>query len=246
MLRSDSEPLGPFVQMDEALVGGKGGPHNQLVLVAAEANGRVRLAHAGNNDAGTLEIFATAEIAADAHVATDGHAGYRARSLGPRPHETIVQTKAERREADALQPRHQNRNRRNRCRSRARSPRPRGRPDEADQDRMPRSRCCLGSVPRLARPLLAAAHFCRTIADDHPQPLRGEIKRPDFLVGVPTIGTTAVDVKAKRVYADAIIIDAYEHHALLNFETFFNISVWFACFPPDEPHTCHLFLNRPQ
>jgi hypothetical protein len=24
---------------------------------------------------------------------------------------------------------------------------------------------------------------------------------------------------------------------------FFNISVWFACFPPDEPHTCHLFLN---
>ncbi len=22
------------------------------------------------------------------------------------------------------------------------------------------------------------------------------------------------------------------------------MSVWFACFPPDEPHTCHLFLNR--
>ena len=77
-----------------------------------------------------------------------------------------------------------------------------------------------------------------------PQPLRGEIKRPDFLVGVPTIGTIAVDVKAKRVYADTIIIDAYEHRTLLNFETFFNITVWFACFPPDEPHTCHLFLNR--
>jgi hypothetical protein len=77
-----------------------------------------------------------------------------------------------------------------------------------------------------------------------PQPLRGEIKRPDFLVGVPTIGTIAVDVKAKRVYADTLIIDAYEHRTLLNFETFFNITVWFACFPPDEPHTCHLFLNR--
>jgi hypothetical protein len=77
-----------------------------------------------------------------------------------------------------------------------------------------------------------------------PQPLRGEIKRPDFLVGIPTIGTIAVDVKAKRIYDDAIIIDAYEHRTLLNFETFFNISVWFACFPPDEPHTCHLFLNR--
>ena len=77
-----------------------------------------------------------------------------------------------------------------------------------------------------------------------PQPLRGEIKRPDFLVGVPTIGTIAVDVKAKRVYHDALIIDAYEHRTLLNFETFFNISVWFACFPPDEPHSCHLFQNR--
>lgn len=77
-----------------------------------------------------------------------------------------------------------------------------------------------------------------------PQHLRGEIKRPDFLVGVPTIGTLAVDVKAKRVYQDAILIDAYEHRTLVAFETFFNISVWFACFPPDAPHTCHLFLNR--
>lgn len=77
-----------------------------------------------------------------------------------------------------------------------------------------------------------------------PEPLRGEIKRPDFLVGIPSIGTIAVDVKAKRIYQEALIIDAYEHRTLLNFETFFNISVWFACFPPDEPHTCHLFLNR--
>jgi hypothetical protein len=77
-----------------------------------------------------------------------------------------------------------------------------------------------------------------------PQPLRGEIKRPDFLVGVPTIGTLAVDVKAKSVYADTILIDAYEHRTLLNFETYFNITVWFACFPPDDPHICHLFLNR--
>lgn len=77
-----------------------------------------------------------------------------------------------------------------------------------------------------------------------PASLKGEIKRPDFLVGIPAIGTIAVDVKAKSVYDDTIIIDAYEHRTLLNFETFFNISVWFACFPPDEAHTCHLFLNR--
>ena len=74
--------------------------------------------------------------------------------------------------------------------------------------------------------------------------LHGQIKRPDFMVGVPTIGTIAVDVKAKRVYADTIIIDADEHRTLVNFETYFNTSVWFACFPPDEPHVCHLILNR--
>jgi hypothetical protein len=77
-------------------------------------------------------------------------------------------------------------------------------------------RCCL--------PHIFVEQSQTTIA----QSLRGEIKRPDFLVGVPTIGTTAVDVKAKCVYADTLLIDAYEHRTLLNFETFFNISVWFA------------------
>jgi hypothetical protein len=77
-----------------------------------------------------------------------------------------------------------------------------------------------------------------------PQALKGEIKRPDFLVGIPAIGTIAVDVKAKSVYQDSVIIDAYEHRTLMNFETFFSMSVWFACFPPQEPHTCLLVLNR--
>ena len=77
-----------------------------------------------------------------------------------------------------------------------------------------------------------------------PAGLRGEIKRPDFLVGIPTIGTLAFDVKAKTVYGGAILIDAYEHRTFMNFETFFNISVWFVCFPPDDPNVCHLFLNR--
>lgn len=77
-----------------------------------------------------------------------------------------------------------------------------------------------------------------------PAALKGEIKRPDFLVGIPAIGTIAIDVKAKSVYGDSIIIDAAEHRTLLNFETFFTMSVWFACFPPDEPHTCLLMLNR--
>jgi transposase-like protein len=103
MVRSDSEPMGPFVQTDEALVGGKGGPHKELVLVAAEANGRVRLAHVENNDTGTCERFVSGQIAADAHVVTDGHAGYNEKSLGERTHSAHVQTKAERRENDAVQ-----------------------------------------------------------------------------------------------------------------------------------------------
>jgi hypothetical protein len=43
--------------MDEALVGGKGGPHKELVLVAAEVDGRVRLAHAATNDKATLILW---------------------------------------------------------------------------------------------------------------------------------------------------------------------------------------------
>lgn len=103
MVRSDSEPMGPFVQVDEALVGGKGGPHKELVLVAAEANGRIRLAHVDNNDTDTCKLFAEGQIAADAHVVTDGHAGYNSESLGERGHEAKVQTKAERRANDAVQ-----------------------------------------------------------------------------------------------------------------------------------------------
>ena len=103
MVRSDSEPLGPFVEMDEALVGGKGGPHKQLVLAATEKGGRVRLAHAENNDAATCKRFVDGEVSANAGVTTDGHAGYNATSLGERAHDAVVQTKAEKRRADAVQ-----------------------------------------------------------------------------------------------------------------------------------------------
>ena len=85
LVRPEREPLGPFVQMDEALVGGKGGPHKELVLVAAEADGRVRLAHAATNDKATLKRFADGQVAPDARVVTDGLASYDANSLGSGP-----------------------------------------------------------------------------------------------------------------------------------------------------------------
>ena len=47
--------------------------------------------------------FADGQIADDARVVTDGLASYDGDSLGERPHEAIVQTKAERGESDALQ-----------------------------------------------------------------------------------------------------------------------------------------------
>jgi hypothetical protein len=41
---------------------------------AAEPGGRVRLAHAENNDALTLKKFADGQVAPAAAVTTDGHA----------------------------------------------------------------------------------------------------------------------------------------------------------------------------
>jgi transposase-like protein/Zn ribbon nucleic-acid-binding protein len=103
LVREDREPLGPFVQIDEALVGGKGSPNKELILVAAEPNHRVRLAHAANNDAATCKRFADGQIAPASAVTTDGHAGYNVASLGKRPHQPVVQTKAKRAENDAVQ-----------------------------------------------------------------------------------------------------------------------------------------------
>jgi len=38
----------------------------------------------------------------------------------------------------------------------------------------------------------------------------------------------------------ALTIDAYERRTLMNLETFFPVSVWFACFPPDEACRGHI------
>ena len=100
LVRPDREPLAASVQIDEALV--KAGL-TEIVLVATEAGGRVRLTHVENNDTATCKRFADAQIAPDARVVTDGHAGYNADSLGKRSHEPKVQTKAERAENDAVQ-----------------------------------------------------------------------------------------------------------------------------------------------
>ena len=105
LVRPGREPLAGAVQVDEGFVGGEN-PGKALVLVGCEPGGRVRLAHAENNDAATCKRFADAEVAPDAKVTTDCHKGYGEKSLGSRPHEARVQTKAERAEADTLQATH--------------------------------------------------------------------------------------------------------------------------------------------
>ena len=100
LVRPERELLGANVQVDEALV--KAGV-SELVLVASESGGRVRLAHVENNDTDTCKLFAAGQIAPDAHVVTDGHAGYNKKSLEQRTHEPVVQTKAERAENDVVQ-----------------------------------------------------------------------------------------------------------------------------------------------
>jgi hypothetical protein len=103
LVRPDRGPLSRAVQIDEAFVGGRRGG-KAMVLVATETtDGRVRLAHAENNDESTIERFADAHVAAAAETTTDGLASYNSRSLGERPHEAIVQTKAQRRVHDTLQ-----------------------------------------------------------------------------------------------------------------------------------------------
>lgn len=62
-----------------------------------------------------------------------------------------------------------------------------------------------------------------------PVPMRGAIKRPDYLVGVPGVGTVAFDVKAKTIFDGKLIFDLEEVRRLRAFARFFHLTVYFAC-----------------
>lgn len=62
-----------------------------------------------------------------------------------------------------------------------------------------------------------------------PEGLRGRIKRPDYIVGIPHAGSLAFDVKAKTVYDGELIFDLEEVQKLGLFGRFFNMTVYFAC-----------------
>lgn len=94
--------LAASVELDEALVGGKGS-EKAMVFVALEAGGRVRMVHAPNNDEDSIKAFAERMIEPDAETTTDGLASYNERSLGERPHKAKVQSREEKQQKDALQ-----------------------------------------------------------------------------------------------------------------------------------------------
>ena len=76
-----------------------------------------------------------------------------------------------------------------------------------------------------------------------PTHMRGTVKRPDFLVGILSIGAVAVDVKARTLHSGAILIDPDEHAAFTAFEAYFGMPVWYACYLSQDYECCHLFRN---
>ena len=101
MVRENRDKLNGCAQTDETFVGGKGAS-KEIVVIAAEEFGRVRLMHAPGNHTECLEHLASNEIDSETTVKTDGHAGYNEKSLGERDHCAQVQTKAERRKNDLV------------------------------------------------------------------------------------------------------------------------------------------------
>lgn len=102
MVRKGRDRLDGNAQIDETLVGGKGA-QKEIVVVAAEENGRVRMTHVPGNHTEALKVVADREIGPKTEVKTDGNPAYGEKSLGKRPHAPKVQTKAERKQADHLQ-----------------------------------------------------------------------------------------------------------------------------------------------
>jgi hypothetical protein len=70
-----------------------------------------------------------------------------------------------------------------------------------------------------------------------PAALRGRIKRPDFLVGVPHVGALAFDVKAKTVYDGLVIFERQEVEQLGLFARLFNVTLYFVCVDEAAPES---------
>ena len=68
-----------------------------------------------------------------------------------------------------------------------------------------------------------------------PERLRGKIKRPDYMIGIPHAGMIAIDVKAKSTYDDCLLFDAGELKKLSCFSDYFHVSVSLSLIHISEP-----------
>jgi hypothetical protein len=66
------------------------------------------------------------------------------------------------------------------------------------------------------------------LSEKVPESLRGRIKRPDYLVGIPHGGILAFDVKAKSISDGHFIFELDEVEKLVRFARLFNLTVYFA------------------
>jgi transposase-like protein len=100
------------VQVDDGYVGGRderpGRPNGNkaLVLVAAEAWGRVRMEHSPNLTKRSVKSFADRNIVTQAAVTTDGYRSFSSKSLGSRKHTQHVQPQKRHFTYDPLQQAH--------------------------------------------------------------------------------------------------------------------------------------------
>lgn len=69
------------------------------------------------------------------------------------------------------------------------------------------------------------------------------IKRPDYLVGLLSIGMIAVDVKGRDLVDGHGIIELDEYEGFHFFHRYFSIPVWYAWYPDTTHQTCLLFRN---
>jgi hypothetical protein len=68
-----------------------------------------------------------------------------------------------------------------------------------------------------------------------PAHFRSTMKRPDYLVALPYVGTVAFDVKAKTAYGPqtTFVFDVSEVRRLAAFDRLFRITTFFACLALD-------------
>jgi Holliday junction resolvase len=83
--------------------------------------------------------------------------------------------------------------------------------------------------------------YCTQDVASVPAHFKGALKRPDYFVALPFVGTIAFDVKAKSLYEGCFIFDQDEIEKLIHFDEIFRLTTYFACLDPDDPGRCWWF-----